>query len=77
MRQLFVAPAETGRRVRLWRERYGWSQRDLATRAGLSHRTVLKVEKGYGVTVATLEAVAGALGASADDLLGPRRKARL
>jgi transcriptional regulator with XRE-family HTH domain len=72
MRRLFVAPAETGRRVRSLRLAKGWTQHRLARAAAVSPRTVTKVENGEIGTVAVLGAIASALGASADDLLARR-----
>jgi len=65
-----------GRRIRTLRWAKGLSQRELAERAGVGSRTVANVEAGEGMTVATLAALAGVLGASADDLLNPRRSVR-
>jgi len=76
MRQRFVQPAETGRRVRSLRLGRRLTQRQLASKAGVGVRTVINLENGTGVSVPTLGAVAAVLGASADDLLAPRRKDR-
>lgn len=61
-----LAHAETVRRlrrafVRLRAER-GWTQEELADRAGLATRTVQHAESGRSVSLATLAALAGALG---------------
>lgn len=66
--------AETGRRVRALRTGRGLTQLQLARRAGVAARTVTNLENGDGVSIPTLGAVAAVLGASAEDLLSPRRK---
>jgi len=71
-----VPAAETGRRVRALRTGRGLTQLQLARRAGVAARTVTNLENGDGVSIPTLGAVAAVLGASADDLLAPRRKDR-
>lgn len=55
--------------VRQWRERRGWSLRELGSRAGVSYVTLQRIETGaMSPTVATLEKVARALGVTARDL---------
>jgi len=50
-----------GVRLRQSRERVGWSQLDLATRAGVSQRTVQRVEAGHDPNVDTAAALHAAL----------------
>jgi transcriptional regulator with XRE-family HTH domain len=57
--------------VRAWRERKAWSQQHLAVAAGLSLRTIQRLESEGGGSAETCRAVAAALGASLDDLRGP------
>jgi XRE family transcriptional regulator, aerobic/anaerobic benzoate catabolism transcriptional regulator len=64
---------QVGRSVRGRRERLGWSQRQLAERAGLSIRFLAQLEHGQGnISLERFAAVADALGASMGDLLEPR-----
>ena len=56
-------------RVRQLRQRAGLTQKDLALKAGYAQKTIENIEKGLRVQRATLENVAEALGATADDLL--------
>ena len=57
-----------GLALRALRIRLGWRQIDLAVRAGVSQSTISAVERGSvaGVSLATLERVAAALGARLD-----------
>lgn len=48
--------------VRGARNERGWSQSDLAARAGVSRPTVARIESGVNVSTATLVKVANALG---------------
>jgi transcriptional regulator with XRE-family HTH domain len=56
------------RAVRVLRRQRGWRQADLAARFGRSRETISRLERGdlRGLTIGTLEHVAGALGASVD-----------
>ncbi len=48
--------------LRSWRERRGWSLRDLGERSGVSYVTIQKIEAGaMNPTVATLKKIARAL----------------
>ncbi|MEP7287019.1 MAG: helix-turn-helix transcriptional regulator [Chloroflexota bacterium] len=58
-------------RLRMWRERYGWSQRELARRCGLGEAQVNKYENGQTDPSAKyLKAMAEQLDVSTDYLLG-------
>ena len=46
----------------------GWSQEQLATIAGLSTRTVQRIENGEQASTETLNAIAAALGVQVSDL---------
>lgn len=54
-------------RIRPLRLEKGWSQEQLATIAGLSTRTVQRIENGEQASLETLTAIAAALGGA-----GPR-----
>jgi transcriptional regulator with XRE-family HTH domain len=57
--------------VRTHRTKKGWSQLELANRAGLDRKTVNRVENGrYAPSVETLLLVGDALGVSMNNLLG-------
>ena len=60
-------------RIAELRKRKGWTQQDLAVRAGLHTQTVSEAERGYRGNPAeeTLQALAHALGTSVDDLTEP------
>lgn len=49
-------------RVREARDRHGWSQAELAARAGLSRPTIARIERGDDVSTATLAKVVVSLG---------------
>lgn len=57
-----------GRAVKAHRLRTGWTQPELAAKAGLSASCVARVERG--VDMATLRALAKALGVTVEDLAG-------
>jgi len=57
--------------VKRLREEKSWSQEHLATAAGVSHRTVQRVESDGTASLETRMALASALGVSAADL-GPK-----
>lgn len=58
-------------RLRVWREKHGWSQRELARLCGLGEAQVNKYENGQTDPSAKyLKAVAEQLGISTDYLLG-------
>jgi transcriptional regulator with XRE-family HTH domain len=57
-------------KIKLYRSRLGFTQHELARRAGVSPTTVYMAERGEGKLQAkTLHALAGALGVSVEDLL--------
>jgi transcriptional regulator with XRE-family HTH domain len=65
-----AATAPVGDKVRGSRKRRGWSQQELADRAGISMQTVSNLETGRHVPgIATLSKIGGALGVSLPDLL--------
>lgn len=50
---------------------HGWSYDELASRSGLSRRTLIEIEQGRTIgTLATWHALAHALGAPLDELFG-------
>ncbi|ASM30503.1 helix-turn-helix domain-containing protein [Serratia marcescens] len=55
-------------RIRPLRLEKGWSQEQLATIAGLSTRTVQRIENGEQASLETLTAIAAALGVQVSDL---------
>jgi len=64
-----VSPIRGGKIRKLRRQR-GWTQKQLAAKAGLSHAQVSNVERGdRGASVEALERIARALGIKAGDLL--------
>lgn len=59
--------------VRTRRTENGWSQLELASRAGLDRKTVNRIENGrFSPSVETLLAVSTALGVSVNNLLGEK-----
>lgn len=57
--------------IKTEREERGWSQLELAKRAGIDRKTVNRVENGkYLPTVDTLVSLSSALGVSVDYLIG-------
>ena len=68
----FVDAVETGRRIQRLRRRAGLTQQAMAYEAGLSTRTVAKVENGSGASLGTLRALADVLGATPNQLLAWR-----
>ncbi|QUY50028.1 helix-turn-helix domain-containing protein [Serratia plymuthica] len=58
-------------RIRQLRLEKGWSQEQLATIAGLSTRTVQRIENGEQASLETLTAIAAALGLQVSDLSQP------
>lgn len=61
-------------RILAARETKGWSQRDLASKAGVSQKTISNLEsptEGGSYTLPKLEAVARALGMGVWELLAP------
>jgi transcriptional regulator with XRE-family HTH domain len=64
--------------LRHWREKRGYSVRDLARRAGVTHVSIVRIENGQASpNVAMLEKLAEALGVSVRDFFPVERlKAR-
>src|SRR5262249_60022036 len=61
---------EVGRRVRALREGLGWTQRELASRAGLSVRFLAQLEHGEGnISLVRFAEVGAALGVDPAGLL--------
>ena len=58
-------------RIRPLRLEKGWSQEQLATIAGLSTRTVQRIENGEQASLETLSAIAAALNVQVSDLNAP------
>lgn len=54
---------EMGKTIRRARRAMGWTQRELAQRAGMGQSHVLRVEQGSDVRLSTLQRLADALGA--------------
>lgn len=61
-------PTRLGRRVKLLRERLGWSQHELARRSGVSRPTIAGLEAGSrpSITLENAKKLANALGVSLD-----------
>lgn len=61
-----------GAAVRRVREALGWSQDELARRAGISRPTIARIESGATdwLTPGTLESIASAVGLTADEIRG-------
>ena len=66
-----TAPLTLGERIRLQRERQGWTQQALATRTGISANQISRLENGTITNpgAVRLKAIAQALGVSTDYLL--------
>jgi transcriptional regulator with XRE-family HTH domain len=63
-------PTPIGRRIRQLREQHGWSQVQLAYRAGTAPNVISRVEIGaVEPTLTTLRSIAGAFGVEVTDLL--------
>jgi transcriptional regulator with XRE-family HTH domain len=70
-----AAKSDFGRRLRKYREAAGLSQAELADRAGVHRRTVIKIERGEREPHwPTAVALAEALGKEVTDFLPRRRK---
>lgn len=64
---------QMGRRIKTYRRQRNLSQEELAHLAGLSMRTIQRIEKGESVGSAyTLRTLAGALQLSPEDLIAPQ-----
>lgn len=64
-------PRVFGRNVRAFRVLRGWSVRDLAQRAGVSTKTIVKIERGEGCTVRTEQKIASGFAAYVGRLWDP------
>jgi XRE family transcriptional regulator, fatty acid utilization regulator len=63
--------------LRHWRERRGYSVRELGERAGVSFVTIVRIENGHlSPTVTMLEKLARALGIGVRDFFPPSRTPR-
>ena len=69
LRDMGYVAGATGQRVRDERARLGLSQEKLAGLAGITTRTVRRIEAGEETTVGTLAAIAEALGIPFGDLI--------
>lgn len=68
-----MRPEGLAARVRLLREARGWTQQELAGRAGVSQAAVARMEAGErGPLLTTAWRVGRALGVSLDELCGTR-----
>ena len=63
-------------RLRQLRKKAGWSQQNLAEKAGLSYNVITKIEQGVAKrpSIQTMMKLADAFGISLDDLVGRRNK---
>lgn len=69
-------PEPLGERIRRLRQEKDWTQRDLALRVGIRPTRISKYERGtYQPSLATVKAIADALGTTADHLVGGREPA--
>lgn len=69
--QLFIAT-----NLRQFREQLAWTQEQLAAASTLSERTIQRAEDGESISAETLQALAGALNVSVDDLRSPPKMAQ-
>ena len=65
---------DLGKRLRDARNARGLTQKDLARKSGVSQATISDIERGRNESSKELPALAKALGASVDDLVGGRPK---
>jgi transcriptional regulator with XRE-family HTH domain len=71
----YVIPEAMAVLLRQWRERRGWSVRELARRAGVGYVTVVRIENDQiSPTVAMLERLAQALGITLRDFFPSQRR---
>lgn len=66
-----LSPGRPATEVRRQRQALGLSQQTLATRAGVSLRTLARIEQGEDARLATLASIASALGTTTAELLAP------
>jgi len=62
--------------LRQFRERLAWTQQQLAAASALSERTIQRAEDRESISAETLQALAGALNVSVDDLRSPPKMAQ-
>jgi len=67
----------TAENIRRFREQRSWTQAHLAEAAALSERTVQRAEEGKPIGAESLQAIAGALDVSLDDLRRPPGQAEM
>lgn len=60
--------------LRRWRERRALTQRELAAKAGVTPRTVTRIELGYDARPTTVRRLAAALEISTERLVGSGRE---
>lgn len=66
--------ANCGERISLERVKRSWTQEQLAERAGMSTRTVQRIESGHEPSLATMRLLAEALGIAVEELSGLGRR---
>ncbi len=68
----------TGEKIKHWRQKKGFTQKQLAEKAGLTLATIGRIETGMrqGTNITTLQRIAEALGISLDKLLNPPKERR-
>jgi transcriptional regulator with XRE-family HTH domain len=60
-----------GEIIRLLRQRRGWTQRELAERAGVTQTTIVRLEGGRSeAMISTIRKIAEALGVPPSEILG-------
>jgi len=62
-----MTPLSFGQKIRILRMVRGWSQKELADRAGVGHRTIYLVESGNGMKGQTLNGLKAVFGVALDD----------
>lgn len=62
---------ETLKRLRAER---GWSLREMAEEAKVSHQTIKNAEAGKGISLSSMVGIAEALGVNLQDLIGSKEK---
>lgn len=63
-----------GERVNALRKQKGWTQDDLAGKAGIGVATVQRIERGEPFSANTISSLAAAFGLSADEMTDPARR---
>ena len=76
-KSVFLSKKDVGQRLRAIRLEHGVSQIELAKALGTYQTTISAIERGVrGLTLQQAVRMADALGASPDDILGPRKDPR-